>query len=356
VNIYERRIPMVRRFCRIAVVIAIGTTLVLTIGRWLENGKGRGGVLDVDAVSAATKPGQSAVGIIRSDYPRLKHPVAPDSQLTDARIEDMVRWAVTLAGGLQTVIDPNAQWIAIKVNIVEVTKPGSGVITDPRVVKAVVKVAHEAAPEARISIVEGPGEWVAPDVPGVDTLFVEQVTDGWATAGYRDLLRDPELRGIHLDLVDVNVDEAILTPVPDQWYAREQYWVPKTVLECDALIDVPVMKIHDGPGMTCAMKNFVGIAPGVKYGWGKAKGRPGRGPGLPHTPQVIDETIVDLTSLASPKFTVVDAIVGMEKEKTDRMGGRSVRMNTILAGADVVAVDATCARVMGLTTRMTWNS
>ena len=239
---------MIQKCCRIATMMTVGAILVLTVGRWVENSKGRGGLLDVDAVSAATKPGQSVVGIVRSDYTRLKHPAAPDTQLTDAQIEEMVRWAVTLAGGLQTVIQPDARWIAIKVNIVEIKKQGSGVITDARVVKAVVKIAHEAAPEARISIVEGPGEWVAPDVPGVDTLFVE-VEDGWATAGYRDLLKDPELRGIHLDLVDLNVDEAIETIVPDRWYAREKYWVPKTVLDCDALIDVQVMKIHDGPGI-----------------------------------------------------------------------------------------------------------
>jgi uncharacterized protein (DUF362 family) len=326
-------------------VMTVALILLLSMGYYQTSDRNKWHL--VDAVSAATRPGQSVVGLVRSDYPKLKQPAAPEAQLSEAQIEAMVDWAVNLAGGLQTVINPDADWIAIKVNIVEVKKPGSGVITDPRVVKAVVKLAHQAAPEARISIVEGPGEWIAPDVPGADTTMA-QVEDGWAAAGYRDLLRDPELGGIRLDLVDLNIDEAILTPVPEPWYAREKYWVPRTVLECDALIDVPVMKIHDGPGMTCAMKNFVGIAPGLKYGWHKAKGVPGQGPGIPHTSQIIDETIVDLTSLANPAFTVVDAVVAMERFKTDRHGGRPVRLNAIVAGADIAAVDATCARLMGL--------
>ncbi|MBI2503049.1 MAG: DUF362 domain-containing protein [Candidatus Latescibacteria bacterium] len=319
--------------------------LLLTCGLWSRH-QGRN-LLSVDAVSAATKPGQSVVGIVRSDYQKLKQPAPPDAELSDAQIEEVVRWATAMGGGLQSVIDPRAEWIAIKVNIVELKRPGAGVVTDARVVKAVVKLAHEAAPEARISIVEGSGEWIAPDVPGADTTGA-QVEDGWAEAGYRALLADPELAGIELDLVDLNVDEAVLTKVPDQWHAREQFWVPRTVRDCDALIDVPVMKIHDGPGMTCAMKNFVGIAPGLKYGWPKMRGRPGQGPGIPHTPQILDETIVDLTSLANPVFTVVDAIVAMEKDKTERMGGVPVRMNTVIAGSDIVAVDATCARLMGL--------
>ncbi len=323
----------------------IVTLLLLTCGLWSRH-QGRN-LLAVDAVSAATKPGQSVVGIVRSDYEKLKEPAAPDAELSEAQIEDLTRWAVAMGGGLQSVIDSRAEWIAIKVNIVELKKPGSGVVTDVRVVKAVIKLAHEAAPEARISVVEGSGEWIAPDVPGADTTGA-QVEDGWAEAGYRALLTDPELEGIRLDLVDLNVDEAVLTTVPDQWHAREQFWVPRTVRDCDALINVPVMKITQDVGMTAAMKNFIGIAPGLKYGWPKMRGRPGVGPGIPHTPQILDETIVDLTALAAPVFTVVDAVVAMEKDKTDRRGGVPVRMNTVIAGADIVAVDATCARLMGL--------
>jgi uncharacterized protein (DUF362 family) len=295
------------------------------------------------AVTAGS--GTSVVGLARSDNTGLRQPAPLDAELTTEQIEALVRRAVEEAGGLQSVIRRDAAWIAIKVNIVEVRLPGSGVITDSRVVRAVVKLAHEAAPSARISIVEGPGEWITPDVPGAAETGAS-VEDGWAVAGYRALLTDPELAGIRLNLVDLNVDEAVLTQVPEPWYARQEYWVPKTVLTCDALIDVPVLKIIQAVGMTCAMKNFVGIAPGSKYGWPKLGGP--QGPGLPHTTSVLDETIVDLTSLARPAFTVVDAVVGMERAKTDRHGGLPVRLNTVIAGADVVAVDATCARLIGL--------
>ena len=57
---------------------------------------------------------------------------------------------------------------------------------------------------------------------------------------------------------------------------------------------------------------------------------------------------MDLTSLSGVDFTVVDAIVGMEKAKSDEGGGQPVRMNAVVAGADVVAVDAVCARLMGM--------
>ena len=69
--------------------------------------------------------------------------------------------------------------------------------------------------------------------------------------------------------MDLNVDAAVLTRVP------------RTVLACDALIDVPVMKTIQAVGMTCAMKNFVGTAPGRYYGRPKLGGP--HGPGIPHT-------------------------------------------------------------------------
>ncbi|MBN1561776.1 T9SS type A sorting domain-containing protein, partial [candidate division KSB1 bacterium] len=60
----------------------------------------------------------------------------------------------------------------------------------------------------------------------------------------------------------------------------------------------------------------------------------------------------DLSALAGIDFVVVDAIACLERSKTaERKNGvitNLVRMNTILAGADPVAIDHVCARLMGL--------
>ena len=307
----------------------------------------------VDAVSAATRPGTSVVGLIRSDFPRLKEPVASDAELTYPQVENMVRLAVAMSGGLGMVIEPGTDWIVIKPNIVSLKKRGSGVITDWRVVKAVIKMVHEVAPKARVTVAEGSGEWVGPEhKEDVWTPFI-RYADGFEVAGYRALLEDPELARVDLDIVDLNFDEAIEVPVPDGGSLWEKYYVPRTILECDVLIDVPVLKVTAGIAMTVAMKNIVGIGPGLIYGWAKMSGYPpGSGnPGLPHGEAVIDEMIVDLCVLADVDFTVVDAIIrmvstsGMEWYKDF---GTPVRMNAVLAGSDIVAVDAACAQLMGM--------
>ena len=328
------------------VLAGIVVLVLMDIGR-RETGSREGDGFLVDAVSAATRPGMSVVGLIRSDFPRLKEPIAPDAELTYPQVENMVRLAVAMSGGLGMIIEPGTEWIVIKPNIVALKPNGSGVNTDWRVVKAVIKMVYEVAPEARVTIAEGPAEWADPKHEGEVWTPSIRFADGFAVAGYRALLEDPELAEVDLDIVDLNFDEAIEMMVPDGGTLWEKYHVPRTILECDVLVDVPVLKVTAGVAMTVAMKNLVGIGPGMIYGWAKMQGYPpGSGnPGLPHAAPVIDEMIVDLTALADVDFTVVDALTGMEWYKDF---GTPVRMNTVLAGPDIVAVDAVCAQVMGM--------
>ena len=302
----------------------------------------------VDAVSAAIKPGMSVVGLIGSDYDQLESPVARDAKLTEAQIEEMVRYAVAMAGGLRQRIEADAKWVVIKVNIVELKESGSGVITDWRVVKGLIKTVHEVVPEARITIAEGPAEWIPPGSPPIQGRA--EIADGFEIAGYRQLLKDPDLAGVNLDIVDLNFDSPTEVSVPDGGYAQDNWKLPLSILECDFLISVPVLKIHDMIGMTNAMKNFVGIAPGTVYGWPKMRGYPPRSgnPGIPHVGGILDETIVDLVATAEVDFALVDAIMCMERDKTDKFGGETVRMNAVIASADIVAADAISAQLIGL--------
>ena len=301
----------------------------------------------VNAVEAANQPGMSVVGLIGSDDERLSAPVSRDTELTEAQVEDMVRSAVTMAGGFGQQLKADAEWVVIKVNIVEVRERGSGVITDWRVVKGLIKVIHEAAPNARVTIAEGPAEWSPPDSPPVQGRA--EIVDGFEIAGYRQLLSDPELKSVNLDIVDVNFDDPTEVEIPGGGYSQDKWFMPASILKSDFVISVPVLKIHEDIGMTNAMKNFVGIAPGMIYGWSKMSGYPPRSgnPGIPHTSGIIDETICDLVTAAGVDFALVDAIMCMEKAKTDKWNGNPIRMNTVIASADVVAADAVAAWLIG---------
>ena len=308
------------------------------------------------AMAAAARPSTGpVVSVVRSDDAGLPAPVAADQPLDyAAHIRPMVRAAVEQAGlrellraarpGSDGIVD-----VVCKVNIVHVEHV-RGDITDWRVVKALLEAVHEWAPGARLTIAEG-GVWIPPEREDLIALLDGvEVGDGFEAAGYRALLRDPDLAGADLRIVDLNYDGAVEVEPPGGGLAAESYWVPRTVREAEVLISAPVLKITGVVGMTVAMKNLIGIAPGLKYGWPKSRGwPPGSGsPGLWHTAQTLDETIVDLAGVAGVDFAVVDGIVGMERERIRAEGGHPVRVNTILAGPDVLAVDAVAARLMGL--------
>ena len=341
-------------FLGLTVVLA-GLLVMWDIQRRPMREEEEGKAFTVLNASAMTRESGTVVSVVRSDFPELPEPLDPATELTYGQVEEMVREAATL-GGLEEVLRKAEQaraegpiWVVLKPNIVELKTRGSGVITDWWVAKAIVKTVNTFAPGSRITIAEG-AAWIPPERTDVlEHVPWANIGDGFEVAGYRQLLKDGDLAGIRLDIVDLNFDETVETPVPGKGYSQDSYFIPKTLLECDVLIDVPVLKIIGVVGMTNAMKNFIGIAPGMIYGWGKSQGYPPSGvPGIPHASPVLDETIVDLTSLSGVDFTVVDAIIAMERGKSDDHGGRARRMNTIVAGADVVAVDAVSARLMGL--------
>ena len=294
----------------------------------------------------------AVVSVVRSDYSDLTSPMPPDTELSQKQIEMLVRKSVDLLGGMGTFVPPDTRWVMIKPNIVRTSAPGSGDITDSRVVWAVVKMVYEVAPGARITVAEGSPGWVDPKQAGAKEVienipWLEQA-DGFQKAGFKDMLKDPELKDARIDFLDLNFDEPVLKKGAA---TGDEYWIPKSVLDCDVFIDVPVLKVTNIIGLTNAMKNMVGIAPGLKYGWSKSEGYPpySGDPGLPnHRSGLFDEMIVDLVSLSRIDLVVVDALVGMERGRIQEHGGYPIRMNTILVGSDPVAVDAISVRVMGM--------
>ena len=61
--------------------------------------------------------------------------------------------------------------------------------------------------------------------------------------------------------------------------------------------------------------------------------------------QGLFDGVIDLLSALKPQLAVVDAIVC--QEGIGPVFGKPVEMNLVLAGKDLVAVDATCARLIG---------
>ena len=316
-----------------------------------------------DSITSAT----TKVAIVRSDDPELANPTPiTNAEIEYQTIEDMVRRAIHLAGGFHWVIQ-DGDMVLLKPNIVNSEPSGSGEVTDVRVIKALIKIIDEISP-GNIEIVVGEA---SPREMDYELRYSSRTSPCWQklwdVAGYQDLLTDSYLDSINFRLSNLNGsppespwDDLILVEIPGGGEASPQkgkYYIHKDVLNADVFITVPVMKIHD-PGITVSLKNQIGIAPSTRYGFSKNSGIPQDNyqTKLTHTAERpkywTDKEIVDLCNLAQIKFSVVDAIACLETKKSAiRSGGKItnlVRMNMIVAGADPVAVDHVCTRLMGM--------
>jgi uncharacterized protein (DUF362 family) len=231
------------------------------------------------------------------------------------RVGNAVRHAVELIDGL-SALQPGAS-VLIKPNLVKPAASGSGIITDARVTEAVVALILEHAP-GRVII--GEGSSVGYDLPGrVDSLTAMEAS------GTADVARKYDL-----PMVDLNRDEIVEVHAEDA-YVMATFGVARTAWEADFIVDLPVAKTHSRTGITCGLKNMKGVLPGEEK---KRTHRLG-----------LDRGIVDLNRVMRPHLTVVDGLVG--RAGTHTRDEDKVALNCIVAGTDVVAVDAVCATLMG---------
>jgi uncharacterized protein (DUF362 family) len=206
--------------------------------------------------------------------------------------------------------------VFLKPNMVEY-EPGTAINTHPHVV-AGAAIACQKAGASEVVVGEGPGH--RRDIEYILT-----------STGLSDQLREQRIR-----FVDLNHDDVAIVPLQSWFTGLRELALPVTLLESDFVISMPKLKTHHWAGMTCSMKNLFGTVPGAVYGWPK---------NLLHV-HGIPNSILDLTATIRPHLAIVDAVTAMEGDGP--IMGRPRPLGFIAMGADLVAVDATCARVIGL--------
>jgi uncharacterized protein (DUF362 family) len=177
----------------------------------------------------------------------------------------------------------------------------------------------------------------------LDELGARKVTVGDGSAFRRDtysvvkscgLAKQLESQGI--PFVDLNYDELVPVEVHDGWIRNaDTLWLPRLACESDYIISIPKLKAHHWAGVTLSLKNLLGIIPGSRYGWPK---------NIIHI-NGINATILGLYQSLPPVISIVDGIIGMEGNGP--LCGKPVQHGLLAMGNDPVAVDITCAQLMG---------
>ncbi len=254
----------------------------------------------------------NAVGQLRTLPPTAQVHVAKaesyDDDLTAVLHKQFehFRAAVPLAGK-RVVLKPNlVEWHRDKV-----------INTNPKVVSAVIELCKREG-AAEVIVAEGPGHW-----RNVEYLV--------SASGLGDVLRQ---HGV--PFVDLNHDEPVKTQNMGRCTGLEYLFLSRTVATADVLISLPKLKTHHWAGATLSLKNLFGTLPGICYGWPKNELH-WRG---------IENSIVDIALTRTPDLAIVDGIVGMEGDGP--LNGTAKPMGVLVMGADPLAVDATCCRLMRL--------
>lgn len=204
--------------------------------------------------------------------------------------------------------------VVIKPNLVVSRREWAGVNTDPRIVEALVKGVKERGVH-RITIADGSGM-------GYST------TKAFPMCGYTDLSRR-----YGLGLVDLERDRFVEKKVPINGPFKTLE-IAQTVLECDVLINMPVMKAHSETLITCSLKNLKGVMPRrMKTAFHRVD---------------LHKAIAQLASVLSPDLILVD---GLQGDLSCETGHSPVTMETMLLGTNPVEVDSVVADILGYAPR-----
>jgi uncharacterized protein (DUF362 family) len=175
------------------------------------------------------------------------------------------------------------------------------------------------------------------------SLGVRQVVVGDGSAFQRDTtsvarrcgLLD-ELASRSIPFYDLNYEELVAVAVRDGWIRNtDTLWMPSRVTDADYIVSLPKLKTHHWAGVTLSLKNLLGLIPGSRYGWPK---------NIIHM-NGINPTIIGLYEALPPVLALVDGIIGMEGNGP--LAGKPVQHGLLAAGRDPLAVDITCAQLMG---------
>jgi uncharacterized protein (DUF362 family) len=212
-------------------------------------------------------------------------------------------------------LDVKGKRIVLKPNLVEFD-PAGVINTHPAVIEAAIDSFRGLGAE-EVVVAEGPGH-------RRDSEYL------LTASGIYDVIKEHKVR-----YVDLNTDDVRLTDLRSDFTNLRQLYFPETLFKADLLVSMPKLKTHHWAGVTLSLKNMFGVIPGSVYGWPK---------NALHWAG-IHGSIVDInSSLPIPQFAIVDGIVGMEGNGP--LQGQAKQSGVLILGHDLVAVDATAARLM----------
>jgi len=228
--------------------------------------------------------------------------------------------SVILAGLLElgvTSDEVKGKRVLLKPNLVEVLADTDHINTHPMIIRGAIE-AFLRLGASKVLVGEGQGHVR-------ESLYVLE------ESGLGAVLHEDRI-----PFIDLNNDSLFVQPNRGGQTQFTSLTFPASLRQVDLIVSMAKMKTHHWAGITLSMKNLFGVMPGIVYGWPK---------NVLHV-QGIARSILDINATLRPHFAIVDGIVGMEGDGP--IMGTPRQAGMLVMGRNLPAVDATCARAMGI--------
>ncbi len=221
--------------------------------------------------------------------------------------------AINLLRGINKFIKKSDK-VVIKPNLVVPLPNETGVTTSPLVVKAIIELLKKNGNE-KITVGDSP-------------FFPFNARDCFERTRMREIIEDN-----NVDIAYFDEEEYISLDNP-QGKLLKKINLPKSIVDCDAIISVAKMKCHSQTLVSLSIKNQIGIlSPNDKQ--------------IFHRDDLHQKIIDFFIALRSKlKLAVMDAIIALEGQGPTY--GNPVDLNLVLASQDFLALDSVCCEIMDI--------
>jgi uncharacterized protein (DUF362 family) len=277
-------------------------------------------------------------------------PTARVAAIRGADLYAMTRDALEAVGGAGKIVN-EGETVFIKPNMVMLPFVPSignrflaGECTKPEIV---IAVAEECLRAGAAEVIVGDGS----QMPTFDWKLATTLDGSTNLAAEAERLSAKYGRKVTLACLDTDSPDWV--EVPTSTYLKKVA-ISGLAARADRVISIPVMKTHEWAQLSLSLKNFVGVTPLERYGWKGSQTMWSRALLDHHSPEAIAQLYLDIVHAVKPDLAIIDASIGVEGNGPSATEGKGLTVDMkerlgswlLLASTDLVAADATAARVM----------
>ncbi len=214
----------------------------------------------------------------------------------------LVKSAVDAIGGIDKFIKEGDK-VCIKPNISFAANVDCGATTSPEVIKQVVELCLDAGASK--------------------VIILDHTIQEAKLCVEKSRVKEAIIDKKRVSLLTLTKERQFTESKVTQGRELKSIKIAKAILSADKLINIPTAKSHSATGVSLGIKNLMGLI------WDR---------GYLHRVN-LHRAIAELATVIKPDLTIIDATKALTSGGPGGPG-KTVKLNIVIAGADVVAVDS----------------